>query len=129
MDIFGYVPAENVRQRQAQREREQEDDGFAVERGMLRDVRLELARRRARRHPIYQADVRAVVRDLFGDVAVGVRLEFPAPTTPPRRVVRPRMMSPGESVGSNDPSEERRQREEHEEFVLWCKEVFYVDSE
>lgn len=119
MDYFGYVPAPNVRRVQLERLVEAEADGFYPERHMLREVRLELARRRARRHPIRIGDVDAVVRDLFGDVEAGIRLAFPGPATPAprrplRRAVLPRVPPTPESVGSND--------------VLECKEVFYISG-
>lgn len=61
MDYFGYIPNENVRQVLADRWNQDVADGYFDERRQLREVRLELARRRARRHPIRQADLDAVV--------------------------------------------------------------------
>lgn len=139
MDYFGYVAAPNVRRVQLERLIAAEADGFYPERQMLREVRLELARRRARRHPIRQGDVDAVVRDLFGDVEAGVRLEF-GPATPParrplRRAVLPRLPETPdtESIGSNEIREleeagRRFMYAADDDDVLECKEVFYISG-
>lgn len=89
MDIFGYVPAENVRAVEQRRIIERVADGFYDERAQLNFVRDELARRFGRRRLFRNADVRAVVQDLF-PMEAGRRLNLTpimahprAPTPPP----------------------------------------------